>query len=150
MRRALLALAALGAAVSAQAYCVQNELRDRSVVVEQEPNSDPLRRDRIFRHTLAPGEKQCCRFHDLDCNPGGRQNSVLNLSVRIPGAPEYVCGFPVGAEPYVKVTGGGTLRIVPNPRRKSATPYVVRIRTHDRKDLTGPRGLACPEPPKGK
>jgi hypothetical protein len=149
MRRVLLALAALGAAASAQAYCVQNELRDRAVVVEQEPNPDPLRRDRIFRHTLQPGEKRCCRFHDLDCNPGGRQDAVVNLSVRIPGEPEYACGYPAGAEPFVKVTGGGTLRIVRNPRRRSATPYVVRVRTHDRKDLTGPRGLACPEPPKG-
>ena len=150
MKRILLALVALGVAATAQAYCVQNELRDRSVVVEQEPHPDPLRRDRTFRHTLGPGEKQCCRFHDLDCNPGGRQNSTLNLSVRIPGTPEYACGFPAGAEPFVTVTGGGTMRVVPNSRRKSAIPYVVRIRTHDRKDLTGPRGLACPELPKGK
>ena len=149
MRRLLLALAACGVAVSAQAYCVQNDLHDRSIVVEQETNPDPLRRDHIFRHTLAPGERQCCRFHDLDCNPGGRQNSVVNLAIGIPGEPAYVCGFPAGAEPNVKVTGGGTLRVVPNPRRRSAFPYVVRVRTHDRKDLTGPRGLACPENPKG-
>ena len=150
MKRLLLALAALGAAATAQAYCVQNELRDRDVVVEQEPHPDALRRDRTFRHTLKPGEKQCCRFHDLDCNPGGRQNSTVKLSLRIPGEPEYACGFPAGAEPFVTVTGGGTLRVVRNPRQKSAVPYVVRVRTHDRKDLTGPRGLACPDPPKGK
>ena len=150
MRALVLALVALGAATSAQAYCVQNGLRDRDVVVEQETHPDPLRRERIFRHTLRPGEKQCCRFHDLDCNPGGRQDAVVNLGVRIPGEPGYACGFPPGAEPFVKVTGGGTLRIVRNSRRHSATPYVVRVRTHDRKDLTGPRGLACPETPKGK
>ena len=75
MRRLLLALAACGAAATAQAYCVQNELRDRSIEVEQDMNPDPLRRDHPFRHVLRPGEKQCCRFHDLDCNPGGRQNS---------------------------------------------------------------------------
>jgi hypothetical protein len=150
MKRWLAALLACGATASAHAYCVQNELRDRPVVIEQEPHPDALRRDRIFRHTLAPGERQCCRFHDLDCNPGGRQNSVVNLAVRIPGEPAYACGFPPGAEPNVKVTGGATMRIVPNPRRRSAVPYVVRVRTHDRKDLTGPRGLACPELPKGK
>ena len=150
MKRIVLALAALFASATAQAYCVQNELRDRSVLVEQEPHPDPLRRDRILRHALKPGEKQCCRFHDLDCNPGGRQNSTLNLSVRIPGVPEYACGYPAGAEPFVTVTGGGTLRVVANPRKKSSIPYVVRVRTHDRKDLTGPRGLACPELPKGK
>ena len=150
MRRALLLALACAAAPAAQAYCVQNDLSDRSVVVEQEPNPDPLRQERRFRHTLAPGQKQCCRFHDLDCNPGGRQNSIVNLAVTIPGEPAYACGFPEGAEPNVKVTGGGTLRIVHNPRRKSAYPYLVRVRTHDRKDLTGPRGLACPETPKGK
>ena len=56
----------------------------------------------------------------------------------------YACGYPEGAEPLVKVTGGGTLRIMRNPRSRSAYPYVVRVRTHD-KDLTGPRGLVCPE-----
>jgi hypothetical protein len=142
--------AALLAAPAAHAYCVVNELRDRSVVVAQETHPDKLREERRFRHTLAPGQKRCCRFHDLDCNPGGRQNSVVDLSITIPGEPAYACGFPEGAEPNVKVTGGGTLRVVPNPRRKSAIPYVVRVRTHDRKDLTGPRGLACPETPKGK
>ena len=45
--------------------------------------------------------------------------------------------------------GDGTLRVLPNSRKKSAYPYVVRVRTHDRKDLTGPRGLVCPPAPKG-
>jgi hypothetical protein len=150
MKRALFAAAASAVALSAQAYCVQNELRDRAVVVEQEAHPDKLRHERRFRHTIEPGTRQCCRFRDLDCNPGGRQNSVANLSVTIPGEPAYACGFPPGSEPNVKVTGAGTLRIVPNPRRASASPYLVRVRTHDRKDLTGPRGLACPETPKGK
>jgi len=150
MKRVVLAAALSCAALGAQAYCVQNDLANRSIVVEQEKHPDSLRDERRFRHTLAPGEKQCCRFHDLDCNPGGRENSVVNLAITIPGEPAYACGFPEGSEPNVKVTGGGTLRVVRNPRRKSAIPYVVRVRTHDRKDLTGPRGLACPEIPKGK
>jgi hypothetical protein len=45
----------------------------------------------------------------------------------------------------VKVTGGGAIRILANPRTKSAAPYIVRVRTQDRHDLTGPKGLACPE-----
>src|SRR5262249_55612781 len=72
-------------------------------------------------------------------------SSIVNLAIRIAGAPAYDCGFPQGAEPNVKVTGGGTIRVLPNPRRKSAVPYILRIRAHDGKDLTGPRGLACPE-----
>jgi hypothetical protein len=150
MRRLLLALAACGVTATAQAYCVENELADRSVAIDQEAHPDPLRREHPFRHVLAPGEKQCCRFHDLDCNPGGRQNSVVNLTVRIVGEPAYVCGDAKSEEPFVKVTGGGTLRITPNSRRGSSIPYVVRVRTHDRKDLTGPRGIACLEPSKGK
>jgi len=70
---------------------------------------------------------------------------VVNLAVTIPGTPDYSCGFPEGAEPNVKVTGAGTIRILPNPRAKSSLPYIGRVRTHDRHDLTGPKGLACPE-----
>jgi hypothetical protein len=141
-----IALAAgLAASAQAQAYCVYNQLKDREVAVEQEAHPDRLRNERRFRATLKPGQSQCCKFHALDCNPGGRNNSVVNLAIRIGGAPAYECGFPEGAEPNVKVTGAGTVRVLPNPRTTSSYPYIVRVRTHDRKDLTGPRGLACPE-----
>jgi hypothetical protein len=132
-----------------QAYCVHNET-DRVVTVLQERHPDSMRNDRRFNRSLAPGASACCEFHKLDCNPEGRANSVVNLELHITGEPPYVCGFPQGAEPNVKVTGAGTIRILRNPRR-SAFPFVVRVRTHDRKDLTGPRGIACtePKPPKG-
>jgi hypothetical protein len=135
----------LAASAQAQAYCVHNQLNDRDVTVQQEPHPDRLRHERRFRATLKPGQSQCCKFHALDCNPGGRNNSVVNLAIRIPGQPAYECGFPEGSEPNVKVTGAGTVRVLQNPRSGSAYPYIVRIRTHDRKDLTGPRGLTCPE-----
>jgi hypothetical protein len=136
---------------SAHAYCVVSELKERDVVAEQEQHPDPLRDDRRFRHTVKPGERICCDFRNLDCNPGGRENSVVNLAISIPGEPAYECRFPEGGEPKVKVTGAGTLFITANTRAKSAYPYIVRIRTHDRKDLTGPRGIACTEAkPKGK
>ena len=141
------------AAGHARAYCIYNNLKDRSVTVEQERHPDPVREDRRLQATLAPGQSRCCKFHSLDCNPEGRQNSVVNLAIRIEGTPAYECGFPAGTEPNVKVTGGGTVRVLPNPRRHSAYPYIVRVRTHDRKDLTGPRGLTCPPAPessKGK
>ena len=150
MTRLPLLLAALAATLPVQAYCVHNQLTDRVVRVEQEAHPDKLRDERAFRFELKPGEKRCCNFHNLDCNPLGRQNSVVGLAVLIPGEPTYACGYPEGAEPQVKVTGGGTLRIVKNSRKSSAYPYVARVRTHD-KDLTGPRGLVCPEyQPKGK
>ena len=138
------ALLALFAAAQARAYCVYNQLTDRDVVVMQESHPDTLRDERRFRVTLKPGASQCCPFHRLDCNPGGRDNSVVNLAINIPGEPAYECGFPAGSEPNVKVTGSGTIRILRNPRTKGANPYIVRIRTHDRQDLTGPKGLACP------
>ena len=144
MMRGLLLGLACAAALPANAYCVHNELGDRSVRIEQESHPDKMRDERALRLTLKPGERRCCGFHRLDCNPGGRQNSVVNLAVTIPGTPAYACGYPQGAEPLVTVTGGGSLRIVPNPRKSSVSPFVVRVRTHD-KDLTGPRGLACPE-----
>ena len=135
------------AAAEARAYCVYNQLKDRDVRVEQEEHADTLRNDRRMRVTLKPGESKCC-------NPEGRNNSVVKLLVQIPGAPEYEC-TPPGPDPYLKVTGSGSIRIQPNPR-KSANPYIVRIGTLD-KDLTGPAGVACQEPkakivspPKGK
>jgi hypothetical protein len=143
MPRAVVALVLMALAGAAQAYCVQNQLSSRSVRVEQEAHPDKLRGERTFRHTLAPGERQCCHFKNLDCNPLGRRDAIVSLSVTIPGNPEYHCGYPEGAEPNVKVTGGGHVRIQENPRRRSAAPYIVRVRTHD-KDITGPRGLACP------
>ena len=143
MIRFALAAFAFLAASHAHAYCIHNET-DRDVSVAQERHPDSMRDERKLKRVLAPGSQVCCEFHKLDCNPGGRANSVLNLEVRILGEPAYACGFPPGAEPNVKVTGAGTIRILHNPRR-SAYPYVVRVRTHDRKDLTGPRGLACTE-----
>jgi hypothetical protein len=155
MIRWFIAALALGASAQAQAYCVHNQLKDREITVEQERHSDKLRDERRFRATLKPGQSQCCKFHALDCNPGGRNNSVVNLAIRIPGEPAYECGYPEGAQPNVKVTGAGNVRVMANPRTSSAYPYIVRVRTHDRKDLTGPRGLTCPEskslpPPKGR
>jgi hypothetical protein len=137
-------------ATEAHAYCVQNQLAGKSVRVEQEPHPDKLRAERTFRHMLAPGERRCCHFKNLDCNPLGRRDAIVSISVVIVGEPEHHCGYPEGAEPNVKVTGGGMIRIQDNPRRRSASPYIVRVRTHD-KDITGPRGLACPAiPTKGK
>ena len=62
-------------AVDAQAYCVENKTKDREVYVEQSlAGVDSTREDRIFRHTLKPGQKECC--FNLACNPGGRAESV--------------------------------------------------------------------------
>lgn len=147
--RWFLVAAALLAAGEARAYCVQNQLSDRSLGVVQEQHPDSLREQRRLRATIPPGGKECCEFHNLDCNPRGRNNSIVKLAVTIPGEPEYQCGYPQGAEPMVKVTGAGTVRVVRNPNTKSAYPYIVRVRTHDRQELTGPKGLVCP-PAKGK
>jgi hypothetical protein len=144
MTRILFAVLLACAVSTAHAYCVYNET-DREVSVVQERHPNPSRDERKLKATLAPKRHVCCEFHKLDCNPEGRADSVVNLELRIHGEPPYVCGFPAGREPNVKVTGAGTIRILPNPRR-SAFPYVVRVRTHDRKDLTGPRGIACTEP----
>ena len=143
------------AAAESRAYCVHNELKDRDVRVEQEEHLDALRNDRRMRVTLKPGENKCCQFHELDCNPLGRNNSVVKLEVTVPGTPSYECS-PPGPDRALKVTGASTIRIQPNPNKKSANPYIVRIATID-KDLTGPAGVACQEPkarevspPKGK
>jgi hypothetical protein len=147
MLRVILAVSLLSCASLARAYCVHNQLADREVRVEQQMRVEQLREDRTFRHTLKPGTHQCC--FNLDCNPGGRPESTVTLSVHIPGEPAYRCGAPEGSD-TIKVTGNGTVRIVPNTRPKSAFPYAIRIRSNDR-EVFGPRGLQCLEhKPKGK
>lgn len=143
MSRALALLCALGVAGSAQAYCIHNQLRDRTVHVQQEPHRERLREDRTLDVKLKPGQRHCCR--NLDCNPGGRDESLVALYVRVLGDPEHTCA-PEGVD-SIQVTGDGTVRVMHNPRR-SAFPYIVRIRS-GQKDLTGPRGLPCLPPRKG-
>ena len=147
MLRYVLLVPFVACATGAQAYCVYNQLADREVRVEQQMRVEQLREDRLFRHTLKPGQHQCC--FNLDCNPGGRPESVVTLSVHIPGEPPYRCGAPEGSD-TISVSGAGTVRILPNPRPKSAFPYAIRIRSNDR-EVFGPRGLQCLEhKPKGK
>jgi hypothetical protein len=149
--RILLAAACLAAALPARAYCIYNQIAGREVRIVQAENPDRLRAGRELDLTLKPGEHYCCAGHNLDCNPLGRRESIVRLAITIPGEPAFQCGIPEGADTSVKVTGGGSVRVLPNPRpSKGSWPYIVRVRTHD-KDITGPRGLACPEfKPKGK
>ena len=148
MKHILLAIALLWIS-DASAYCIYNQLPDRSVRVEQDVHPDKLRDERRLKAIIPPGRSACCPFHNLDCNPLGRDNSLVNLSVTIPGDPEFVCAFAPSTEPLLKLTGGATVRVEPNARR-SAYPYIVRIRTHDGKSSTPPKGLACvPTKPKG-
>jgi len=140
----------LAVAPAAHAYCIYNELKGRDVRVEQEEHPDELRNDRRMRVTIPPGGKQCCEFHQLDCNPLGRENSVVGLGIQVGGEPEYQCGVADRKQTLVKVTGAGTIRVQPNPRQ-SSNPYITRVFTREGKDLTGPAGLACVESkPKGK
>jgi hypothetical protein len=142
--RALLAAACLAAALPAQAYCIHNQLANREISVEQAPVKDKLREDRALSVRLGPGKTHCCR--NLDCNPGGRSESVVTLWVTVLGEPEYTCSFAEGFRD-LKVTGDGTVRVQHNPRHpRSSVPYIVRIRS-GQKDLTGPSGLSCFPPP---
>ena len=147
MRIALLALGLAVLAPQASAFCVNNELKDRSVSVVQEEHPDWKRQDARFQKTIAPGASACCEFKNLDCNPNGRQNSLVGLEVVVQGEPALKCG-PVGVPEkvrQVKLSGDGLLRIVANPRAdaKGAAPYVARVWTHDKQDVTGPSGLPC-------
>jgi len=134
----LLLACGLAATLPAGAYCLQNELTNRDVFVEQTQLRDSLREDQILRVSLKPGQKHCCR--NLSCNPGGRSESTVELYVTIMGEPEYQCAPE--KQQTVKVTGDGLLRIQRNAYKSELSPYVVRIRSGE-KDLTGPRGVTC-------
>jgi len=152
MGRSLIFLAALSAlAADAQAYCIHNQLPGRTVAVTQEEHLEKSREERKLKTTLAPGQSTCCKFPNLDCNPSGREEGVVNFLVSIVEEPEIKCGLPGGRlqEPQVSITGTGTLRIVANTRKNAKeVPYVVRARTRDGKDLSGPAGIACRKPTK--
>jgi hypothetical protein len=139
MAKLLFAAASL-AGLPAGAYCLQNELKDREVFVEQAKLQNELREGRELRVALKPGEKHCCR--NLDCNPGGRSESTVELFVTVMGEPEYLCA-PERVR-SVKVTGDGLVRVQRNPHKSELSPYIVRIRSGE-KDLTGPRGVTCLE-----
>jgi hypothetical protein len=143
MMRTWAFLACLAPAL-ASAYCIHNDLQGREVqLVREASRASPL--DIVLR----PGEKYCCNSKDLDCNPEGKITASVGFEVTVLGTPAYRCGAPDRFGPSVKVTGSGTARVVNNPRKASANPYVVRVRTQDR-DVSGPSGLACNESkPKG-
>ena len=143
-------LGALG--FQAQAYCVYNELKDRSVSVLQDTHPESMREKRVFHRTVMPGEKECCDHKNIDCNPDGKTMSPVGFTVKVLGDPVYVCGIPRGNEPgkIVKLAGAGTMRVQPNPKFNPnvkdaalGTPYIARLWGADNQDLTGPAGLPC-------
>ncbi len=97
MKCTLLALPVLLAAFApdALAFCVHNELKDKSVTLTQEDHPDWKRQENRFKKTVAPGTNACCEFKNLDCNPNGRQNSLVGLEVVVEGDKALKCG-PVG------------------------------------------------------
>ena len=152
MGRSIILVAVLSAfSADAAAYCVYNGLRERNVVLLQEEHPERSREERKLAKTLKPGQSACCDFFNLDCNPSGREEGVVNLGVSIAEEPDVKCGLPGGKhrENVVSVTGTGSLRVMPNVRKNAAAvPYVVRARARDGKDLSGPAGIACRKPTK--
>src|SRR5438270_8038595 len=142
--RAALAVLATAATPHAAAYCIHNQLDGRAIVVEQVAHRDPLRDARRLNATIPPGKSRCCSVRNLDCNPEGRLASIVTVAITIPGEPAYACGYPAGAEPMVKVTGCGTVRVMPNPRAKSASAYIDLVRPPYGHALTRPHWPRCP------
>jgi hypothetical protein len=137
-------------AADASAYCVYNGLRDRQVSVVQEEHPEKTREARKLDIILKPGQSQCCNFYNLDCNPAGREEGIVGLSIAIVEEPDVRCGLPGGRhkEHQVTVTGTGSLRVMPNTRKSARVPYVIRARTREGKDLSGPAGISCSKPSK--
>jgi hypothetical protein len=149
---AFLALAAPGPAA---AYCIHNDLKERTLAAEQDPHPDSRRDKSELKAWIKPGANACCAYKNLDCNPDGKPLSTVDFSMRIEGNPAYVCGVQRGGKPgrVVKIPGDGTVRVQDNPRFEAkakdaalGTPYVVRISGPDGKDISGPAGLPCRQP----
>ncbi len=146
-------VAALGLALAAPeafAFCIHNDLKDRDVMVVQEEHPDWKRQDNRFKQLIKPGANSCCDAKSLDCNPNGRQNSLVGMFVAVQTEPPLKCG-PASVPDkmkVIKISGAGTMRIVANPRhdpnaKMATSPYIVRVWSHDNQDITGPSGLPC-------
>lgn len=139
-------------ALPASAYCIHNDTKDKEVAVLQEMRPNARTGDTRFQQSIRPGAKACCDSKNLECNPEGKINAFVGLLVTVEDdATPLTCG-PVGmaiSKRTVKVTGGGTVRVVDNRRYNPAkkesglSPYIARVWTHDNKDVTGPNGLPC-------
>ena len=137
--RSLAVLACLAPVLPASAYCINNELKGRDVRIERDNSKGPA-----MDLVLKGGDKFCCQPKDTECNPEGKITANVDLAISVLGNPTYACGVNDRGAPLVKVTGGGTVRIANNPKKGSALPYVVFVRTQDR-DVSGPSGVACNE-----
>jgi hypothetical protein len=150
MRTLIATLVLAAASGTANAYCIYNDTRDREVSLKQELHPDALRDERKINTTVAAGKHICCEVKQLDCNPEGSVNSSVNFDVHIEGEPIYACVMPEGAK-QMKVPSAGTVRILANPRKGSAFPYVVRMTNASGGDITPPNGVNCfewrPPPP---
>jgi hypothetical protein len=140
IRRSLAVLACLAPALPASAYCIHNDLKSHQVHIVR----DNTRGGGAMDLTLKPGDKFCCTPKDTDCNPEGKITSNVDIEITVLGQPSYACGVNDRGSPLVKVTGGGTARVVDNPKKSSSKPFVVRVRTQER-DVSGPSGVACNE-----
>jgi hypothetical protein len=139
IHRTLAVLACLAPMLPAGAYCIHNELKGHDVRIQRDNT-----RGGAIDLVLKPGDKYCCSPKDTECNPEGKITANVDLALTVMGQPQYACGVNDRGAPLVKVTGGGTARIVDNPKKSSANPFVVRVRTQDR-DVSGPSGVACNE-----
>ena len=140
IRRSLAVLACLAPALPASAYCIHNDLKSNEVRIVR----DNTRGGGAMDLVLKPGDKFCCTPKDTDCNPEGKITANVDVEVMVLGKPVYACGVNDRGSPLIKVTGGGTARVVDNPKKSSANPFVVRVRTQER-DVSGPSGVACNE-----
>ena len=140
IRRSLAVLACLAPALPASAYCIHNDLKSNEVRIVR----DNTRGGGAMDLVLKPGDKFCCTPKDTDCNPEGKITANVDIEVMVLGKPVYACGVNDRGSPLIKVTGGGTARVVDNPKKSSANPFVVRVRTQER-DVSGPSGVACNE-----
>ncbi len=134
----------LAPAFGAHAYCIHNDIKGRDIRAVQEPHPSGLRDKRTLDVVIKPGEKSCCDAKNLDCNPEGKITANVGIMVSILGEPAYACGINQAAGRIVKVTGGGSIHVVANPKPSATNPFIARVRTQDR-DITGPSGLACNE-----
>ena len=123
----------------AHAFCVYNKT-DVAQEVDQSTGGKSMR---MFSKNIAPGDSNCCNWHDSSCNSNGKRDSQLTFVTS--SSPSYIhnnvfCGTAptltriqkaFGANPS-KVWGmeaGGWANIVPATGSRPASGYSGTIYT---------------------
>ncbi|ORX47185.1 hypothetical protein DM01DRAFT_1377298 [Hesseltinella vesiculosa] len=105
----------------ANAFCFENALDSFHVYVEQISNYTGLK-DVAFRKEIQAGGKECCNFHNLDCNQNSSDNDVMTSFLTSVVDPTTGYRYP-DTLLEIQVPSGGFCRFSGDPHHATVEVY---------------------------